>query len=250
MTRPLILILAGLSVMGCKSQSPTADPFFGRTTIPPPPTGAATGQPCNPYQTPQVVQAPTQPPGVVCPPSVQMPSQPPAVSSTTLPSAQPQLPGFQPSPPAATAQPVMPPGLGPSYSAPRPTSTGSSAPPPPLSAPPAGNPNPYVPPGGTFNYRGVSSQGSAPLVPTQPDTRTALPSVVGVSTTRTIAPPDDRMPKPLDSAGAGVGATKPIIQTIQPRAKVDGSDRMIDIADLPKASGTAGETNPVRPVGP
>ena len=208
MMRPLILTLVGLLVVGCKSQSPTSNPFFGRTTIPPPPTGAATGQPCNTYQAPPVAQVPPQSPGAISPPLVQMPSQPPAVSSTApAPAASSPLPGFQPSPPAATTPPpTSPPATAPSYSSPRPTSTGGSLPPLPSATPsavppavpPAGASTPYVPPGGTFNYRGASSQDSTPLVPTQPSSGTALPSVVGVAASRTVTPSDDRMPRPVE----------------------------------------------------
>jgi hypothetical protein len=247
MTRPLILILIGLLATGCKSQAPTADPFFGRTTIAPPPTGSATGQPATPYyQTPPLVQTPSQTPASTSPPLVQMPA---ASSSAATQPVSP--PGFVPN---ASAQPVSPPGFVPNVSAPRPTSTGpngSWAPRPSPTAPPAGAASPYVPPGGSFNYRGASWQNSAPLVPARPDTQTSLPSVVGVVTSRAIAPSEDRTPGPVDdSTDVSVAGRKTIIQTIQPRTKGEASDRLINITDLPKAENTGAEVKPVRPAGP
>jgi hypothetical protein len=138
--------------------------------------------------------------------------------------------------------------------APRPTSTvpGSTLAPRPSSlAPPAGAASPYIPPGGTFSYRGASTQDSVPLVPTRPDTRTSVPSVVGVATSRTLTPSEDRLPRPVDdSADGSAGGRKTIVQTIQPRTKGDASDRPVDIMDLPKAESTAAEVKPLRPAGP
>ena len=257
MMRPLMLILVGLSLTGCKSQAPTNDPFFGRTTIPPPPTGSATGRFADPYyQTPPLTQTPPQMPAAASPPLVQMPAQTPAGSSTYQPPTSPQLPPYQPPAAAATTTPsVSPPGLAPNVSAPRPTSTapGSSLPARPTwVAPPAGAAGPYAPPGGSLNYRGTSTQGSAPLVPTQPDTRTSLPSIAGFSPARTITVSEDRTPKPVEDAPAdgSVGGRNPMIQTIQPRPRDGASDRLIDIMDLPAAGSPGLETKPLRPTGP
>ena len=90
MTRPVILILVGLLLTGCKCQPPTSDPFFGRTTIPPPPTGSSTGQTVAPlYQAPPLVQASPQSPSSMAPPSVQMPG--PALSAATPAGAPERL---------------------------------------------------------------------------------------------------------------------------------------------------------------
>ena len=43
----LVILLAGLA--GCASQTPKVDPFFGRTTVPPPPTGSIAGRSADPY---------------------------------------------------------------------------------------------------------------------------------------------------------------------------------------------------------
>ena len=49
MKRAFLIILIALGLAGCKSQSPTVDPFFGRTTVPPPPTGSIAGRAADPY---------------------------------------------------------------------------------------------------------------------------------------------------------------------------------------------------------
>jgi hypothetical protein len=256
MTRSAILILVGLLMVGCKSQPPTADPFFGRATIPPPPTGAATGRVAEPaYLAPPVVQAAPQSPSSVAPPFVQMPGPVPSGVATPTPQTQtPQMPAPQTQTPQMP-QTSPPPGIGPVLSTPRPTSTIPGAVPATRPSPivsPTGTASSYVPPGGTFNYRGTSTQGAAPLVPTQAEIRPSTPSIVGISTSRTIGSSDDRTPRPVDDApaDAATGGRKPIIQTIQPRPRDDASNRRIDISDLPKADGTTAEVRPTQPVGP
>ena len=192
----LTLILIGLLLVGCKSQTPVADPFFGRTTIPPPPTGSVTGRPGDPcYQAPPSVQLPGPTPSCTAPPLVQMPSQPPATSSTSQ-QYQPNIspPMYQSSvPPATSAPSTSPPGISPTYSAPRPMSTGPASTLAPRTAPavpstgsgapstlPSGSP--YAPPGG-YNYRGTSTQGSTPLVPTRPESRGSGPLFGSVAAT-------------------------------------------------------------------
>ncbi len=272
MTRPLILFVLGLVLAGCKSQPPTADPCFGRTTIPPPQTGSATGQAIDPCcQGAPLAQGPmplrgappqtsagiaTQAPAFIGQPQVQMPSQPSAVSST-----YPQMP---PGVAAGTAsQAVSPPASGFGLSSPRPTSTLPGAYPPARSAPPAspsvspptspsGPPSPYAPPGGSFDYRGSSLQGPpVPLVPSRPE-MAPPPATTNVSVSRTIAPPDERMPKPVDdtSATANAGGRKPIIRTIPPRTKDDSSGPLVDIMDLPKAGGSAADAKTGGPLWP
>jgi hypothetical protein len=101
------------------------------------------------------------------------------------------------------------------------------------SALPAGNP--YSPPSG-YNYRGASAQGSAPLVPTRPESRSSGPLFGGVAATGVSNSIEDRTPRPVDDTAADGGAAgrKPIISTIQPRVKDEASNRPTDIADLPK----------------
>ena len=49
MKRAFLIILLAVGLAGCQSQTPTVDPFFGRTTVPPPPTGSIAGRPADPY---------------------------------------------------------------------------------------------------------------------------------------------------------------------------------------------------------
>ena len=93
-----------------------------------------------------------------------------------------------------------------------------------------------MPPDGSLNYRGVSTQKSTPPMATQPEAHLAPPSFTNVSVTRTSNAAADRAPRPVDDTGVEGNASgrKPIISTIQPRAKDDASDRSVDIVDLPK----------------
>ena len=91
MTRPLTPILVGLMLTGCRtSQSPANDPFFPRTTIPPPPTGAATDVRSPTIRAPPVTQTTPQMPAAATPPMVQMPAPTPAAASPPLVQ---QMPG-------------------------------------------------------------------------------------------------------------------------------------------------------------
>lgn len=252
-----VAMVVGLSAAGCKSQAPVCDPFFGRTTIPPPPTGSVTGRPADPnYQPPPLAPGASLAPSALAPPTVQMPCQPspqPAVSQPA-PVMQPFVP--QPlAPPTVTTQPssplqpTSPPGLAPNVAAPRPTSTGSSPVPgsaPPAStpapsyvppsapssapssvpSPPAGN-SPYAPPGGSFNYRGASTQSSMPSVLTQPNVRVSAASSTNSSATGMV-------PAGGAALAGGSGGRTPIIRTLQPRGGDDTSPRPVDILDLPK----------------
>jgi hypothetical protein len=57
MNRAILILFIALVLAGCKSQTPSVDPFFGRTTVPPPPTGSVSGQAADPYyQSAQPVQ--------------------------------------------------------------------------------------------------------------------------------------------------------------------------------------------------
>lgn len=232
------LILVGFLVAGCKSQAPTTDPFFGRTTIPPPSTGSVTGRPSDPgYQPPPLAPASPQCPAGSLAPMVQMPSQPSAAASS-MPAR---------SAPASVAAPSGGnlPGVSPSVLAPRPSSTmpSKTVPPQPssstpaLSAPASGVTSPYPSSGGAYNFRGTSTQGSTSAASAQPNLRASSPSFTNVAATRTSISGDDRMPKPVDNAAAdgNLAGRQPIVRTIQPRARDDVSDSAVDIVDLPKS---------------
>jgi hypothetical protein len=207
MKRFFALILVGLLVAGCKSQAPVCDPFFGRTTIPPPATGSITGRPADPgYQPP-----PLAPQSGACPPVVQMPAQPSAQSAPL------NMPGPVNQPAPATVRPAIPPATqpGPSqnYPAPRPSSTV---------------------PGASLAPRPTPLASSSPPAARSAATSVA-PSFTNVAATRPGNAADDRMPKPVDDSPAAGGQTNqpPITRTIQPRGVDDASNRPVDIMDLP-----------------
>jgi hypothetical protein len=238
MKRLFSLILVGCVVAGCKSQTPMADPFFGRTTIPPPATGSVTGRPGDPcYQPPPLTQPPAQAPSGVFPPQVQLPSQPSSQSAPGLPSASA----------ATSSQPAQPSGIAPSVSAPRPSSTspggGFLAPRPSSTSPSPGSPyvppssSPYTPPGNSFNYRGASTQRSTPPALTQWNSSPPAPAFTNVAATRPSAAGDDRLPGPVDdTAGNGSASNRQtMVRTLQPRVRDNASDRPVDIMDLPNA---------------
>jgi hypothetical protein len=222
MNRFFAPILVTLLLAGCTnpSQPPKCDPFFGRTVIPPPPTGSATGRCADPYYpTPPVVQMPAQTPS-------QSPGCVPAAPATTAPPPM-AAPAWTTPPPASaapnTALPPSssaPPGIVPNAYGPRPTSTGSST-----AAPSASG----------ANYRGVSLQGSRPVGSAQPYQQP--PSSTGTSAGSVGGSLDDRTPRPIDNTG-GDGRTAPatpIARTLPPRGSDVARDRpVVEIGDLPK----------------
>jgi hypothetical protein len=235
----LTLILVGVSLAGCKSQAPVCDPFFGRTTIPPPPTGSVTGRPADPcYQAPPLV--PSQASAATSPPQVQIPSQPsaqtpPSLQSTTL---QPSAPAGVVKQPGtiSTAQPST---QTPNTLAPRPSSTiprGNTSPQPSPTTPSPttpGSTSPYSPPNGSFDYRGSSTQGPASS-PTAHTSRTSV-TYTNVSATPSSNVVSDRMPRPVDDPAGAAAPRQPQTTTIQPRASVGTPSQPVDITDLPKA---------------
>ena len=71
---------------------------------------------------------------------------------------------------------------------------------------------------------------------TSAEARLVAPSFTNVAAARTLSAGDDRAPRPVDdsAAEASLSGRKPIVRTLQPRAKDDTSDRSVDIVDLPK----------------
>jgi hypothetical protein len=241
MKRLFALILVGWMIAGCKTQAPVCDPFIGRTTIPPPSTGAVTGRPADPcYQSLPLASTPSPTPAGLSPPVIQLPSQPSAQSSNSQPAPMATTPG----------QATSLPGWSSSGSAPRPSSTlpgGNVAPrpaplaPSPATTSPNASPgvgpsvhpgaNPYTPPPSNSTDRGSSTQGSTPAVPGPTGSRSTTATFASLPTARPGAAGDDRTPRPVDD---GAAAGQPIIRTIQPRGRDESSDRPVDIADLPK----------------
>jgi hypothetical protein len=242
MKRLCALSMVVIVLCGCKGQSPPGtDPFFGRTTVPPPPTGAAIGG-ADPYYrgspsaAPPMVMLPAPqasaptpngslpgpfaPPAatVTHPPVTQMPAtQPPVVQPPTsyLPPGAP--PAGSMAPPVQPAAPAgSPPASFAPPSAPAQPPMGSAA--PPASAPPATGPasgNRYDPPGGSFDYRGSSN--TAPTNPVSLRSGNSPPSLpaeqvparlADTSASRIrIVEPQNR-PAPLADAAASGGATR------------------------------------------
>ncbi len=88
MVRNVVLASCLCLALGCRSQTPTSDPFFGRTTIPPPSTGSAGPTNPDPYFA-------SQPQGAVPVPSIPTTSsQPSGGFSPTGPSGMTSAPGF------------------------------------------------------------------------------------------------------------------------------------------------------------
>jgi hypothetical protein len=236
MRRSIALILIGFSVTGCKSQAPVYDPFLGRSTIPPPATGAIAGQTSDPNnpQPPSML-----PPGSTAGPAL-MPGQP-ATSSA--------LPGPATTSTPTTPQPLLPPPNA-QNSAPNqglwtpktPTPTSPLAPRPTSTTPSPGTTSPYAPPGG-FGYPGNSNQPPPPATPptsalpgpqssvtvSQSTSYSRPPSVsyTNASAVRSVMIGDGRMPRPVDDTAG----QKPAVRIVPTGNTRPG--KPIDINDLP-----------------
>lgn len=209
MNRSSVPILVGLLLLaGCVNPSPvpSCDPFFGRTTIPPPATGAAAGRTADPYyQSPPGIAAPSLPPGNpagVAAPNSTAPSGwvPPGArgTATAPPTANPSMPGMAPNLLAPRPSSTVPAGARPSPSVPVNRPPPSYPPPPSYQQPPPSTtpPNPApssgfsgrygnAPAAGTDRYRGVSLQGSG-IVGQKPAVRTLQPRGASVPETPVV----------------------------------------------------------------
>ena len=117
MTRTLLLVIATCTFAGCEcSGRSNMDPFVGRTTVPPPPTGITAPQPANPYY-----QGP--PPG---PPGTLQPIPQAGSPQTSTPQLMPQTS------PGPTPIPAYPNNATPSYpvgpAGPSPAGSGGTSP--------------------------------------------------------------------------------------------------------------------------
>jgi hypothetical protein len=239
MNRYLAPILVGLLLAGCagQGQTPTSDPFLaGRTRIPPPGTGAATGTAADPYG-PASASPAWRPSGTVAAPAGT--TLPPTTTGVPLPGSAPlqgPLPG---TPSTSPATGVPSPGAGtspPGFTSKAPGGSGVTAPPattirsawPGASAADSRS----MPADSGSNYRGIALQGSRAAV--------ATPEF-GVSTgtggNRASTALDNRIPRPVDSGNpSGNPATgQPPVRNLQPPAKDDGSSRVMNLVDLPAA---------------
>jgi hypothetical protein len=247
MKRAILILLLASGLAGCKTQTPTVDPFFGRTTIPPPATGSIAGQSADPYyrQTSPTgspsLQAnvpynynpggiptnPTNPPASYAGAGSYRTTNPatnPPGTSWTNPSYAPQYPGPAQStlagPSTTTAPGISTNNLG---RTPQNNSTYNSPPagytPQQPSAQPASMPsntpgtnlpggNRYAPPGGNFNYRGTYNEPSnSRPTPASPN-RVAAPFFAGGAPNRSSIPITDANPGPVNYApGTAAAAT-------------------------------------------
>jgi hypothetical protein len=95
-----------------------------------------------------------------------------------------------------------------------------------------------MPPDGSFQYRGGSTQQSAPSAGQAADARLGAPTFTSVAATRSSTA---GTPRPADDpiAETSLSGRQPILRTLQPKGKDDGSDRSVDIVDLPKNPASA-----------
>ena len=238
MKRLLALLGLAMVLAGCASRTPYApDPFFGRTAVPPPGTGCATAEP----------------PGT------------PYYGGTAA------TPGpISPSNPSSSAPQWVPP-----ETMPTPTTPGQTSPPTPPggnAAPPSG---PYGPSGG-YGYRGTNSSRTTTASWAGVRMRVTPPDYSGQRKSVALdAARPASWPQPVDagsgtttaagsSRGSGAAESQPtrITRVIQPRPKntagrdaaattsavrsssvsrgLPGSDKVIDIMDLPDKGTSAG----------
>ncbi|MEN6407315.1 MAG: hypothetical protein ABFC77_12695 [Thermoguttaceae bacterium] len=224
--------LIALTMAGCKDAVPVADPFVGRTTIPPPPTGAAAGRTPDLNYQPPPLSPPSMPASsATVPPTIQMPNAAMAPSPVVGPTPASPYPSNSPTPSGTNTTP----GATPNYYAPRPSSTQPrSAPSIPApstgTATSPGGASPYLPPSSNFNNNSLNNRGAS-----WPGTTTA--PVTNVSTTPNGTMLDNRSPHPIDDATAQTarGGQVPIVRTLQPRQRAEASDQPVDILDLPKS---------------
>ncbi|MBN1395522.1 MAG: hypothetical protein JW959_10900 [Pirellulales bacterium] len=204
-----LIVLIVLTAAGCRSTAPTSDPFFGRTTIPPPATGSATGACADPYyQNP--LTATTPPPGATQP------------TTTTI---QPQTLGNGTSPYSAP----RPLSTSPSTTKPASTAPATTAPPYKTNgaAPPTGN-NPTTPNAPGWMPPGTSTNLSRPGI------TVSLPASSNATVGRSGSL-DARTPRPVNSGDGNQSARAPITRTLTPRTTAADDDRVINLMDLPPA---------------
>jgi hypothetical protein len=245
MKRIVILFLMFYGLPGCKSQTPSVDPFFGRTTIPPPATGSISGSAKDPYyqSTPPPQPNPAYSPGIT-------PSNPSSLpgysgsgwtnpSNTTSSVGVTNAPWSNPSSttnvPTTPSYPLQqtpqnyPGSSSPSANIPQQTPyafPGSAPATSPSQTAPAGNR--YTPPGGNYNYRGAGLQTPNPQGTTPSSNRIYTPFFTGGTPNRTSIPIKDTSPRPIDdsgesTAGAGPNVSSPAV-TYNPGGSTGGSN--------------------------
>ena len=250
----LLLILAVVTptVLGCRSQTPGQDPFFGRTTVPPPPTGAASARVVDPYYAaPRLGQtgAPV-PPGYVDttippPPTVTLPASPSwrTASATSSQSGGPGSPGgsggsFFGSVPSAPAQTI---------GAPSASAVASSSPSVIRIAEPSGGMTGRGARGDPFP---TAVAGSSPRAPEAGASATLSPSS-SLADASSLQPAGTRVIEPLGSTPRPSFASGFSPSGVSGAPGVETPIRAvpIDIMDLPPAGASAPSASLTQPAG-
>jgi hypothetical protein len=214
----ILILLIAFGFAGCKSQTPTVDPFFGRTTVPPPPTGSIAGRADPYYQqnngatgfrspSPSSSIAPVWTNPNTAPQYANNTPQYPNQGSTAFPgAASTTAPGIssntlQTMPQNSPALSPPPTGYTPQMTPAQPASMPSST---PGSTWPSGNR--YTPPGNNFNYQGTSTGiPNARPVSNSPN-RITPPYFAGGVPSRTSIPATNSSSQPVYSPGGSNGA--------------------------------------------
>jgi hypothetical protein len=190
------------ALLGCKGQAGSgSDPFFGRTTVPPPATGAAVGQPVTPIYSGAGGTAPGW-----------IPNGTPPAATMVMPSgsAPPGGAPFTPPPTGTFAAPPAGAAAAPSTFAQPPTATTAPAgayPPSPAGAAPAA-PAPFGGLPATGAPSGSYNNPAAPPTTLQPRAGTAPAAGVGVPPAGGNLPANNANP-PFGNTTAPFGATAP-----------------------------------------
>jgi hypothetical protein len=248
MARAVALLLVTAVLTGCKSSGPAAgpvDPFFGRTRVEPPRTGAVGGQPLDPSYPRTALPNPLRSsPSAVRPSSVPSNAVPPSQPSPSMGWSVPSSPSGT-SVGGTTAVPPSPHQLSHSSDARR-----GSAPQPVQPAPGSGSGDRILIPAAANDLRNsvlaggaiASAAGSAPLDRTSP-TPSATPTAGPGLSSRPSSSPVSGLLSQRGVTGPMSDMTRPTINAVADRERITRP-----LGPRPAAS-TAGGLLP-RPVDP
>jgi hypothetical protein len=255
MLRSLLAIGLFALCCGCQNQArPANDPFWGRTRVPPPPTGAAGGTGADPYY-----NQPPASPGMPAVPTVPQPLPPGAATPMGVPpvsgGASYTYPGY--APPTATVTAPASAGFGrpmatpvsmatnpPSGNGYSPGSVAPTSPPVSVTPPvPAANP---APSGSPYGY-------SAPTNAMQSNPATPAPVTSPPPTPASSSAPNGYLPAGgmnyQGSNGPSPGFGDPnVTQVSAPVPAGDGLDSSPSVIRIPPAAQSADSASSVMPV--
>jgi len=185
MARLALVLSAILWISGCKAPgagNATVDPFFGRTRVEPPRTGAISGQ------NPPNLTTPSTAPGVFASPSATQGRGPTPSTVSPWPAT---------TPPAATAPGPQASGAQPSWLPMQPKTNAVPA------AIPQGSSR-YQPPDGSFSYPGGSSSSASAMPSAGPGDRLSIPAAAATMTVQDRQPVG--APSPIGPPAQGTAA--------------------------------------------